>query len=110
MIYINEIASFRDPEKYKVIPDDRIEKIELIGDVAIQDYGHIANGDVIQLECMFSEENFEQFMALWERRTKVMFTDTKGKTYQNMRIVVGEYEPDKDFPECIKVSFELWRK
>ena len=41
MIFINDIPSFRDPEDYEVTPDDRIEKIEIIGSVAYQDYGHV---------------------------------------------------------------------
>lgn len=110
MIYINDIPSFRDPDRYKVIPDDRVQKIEIINSVAVQDYGHISDGDAFSLVCMFSEENFARFLALWEARTKVTFTDTKGVTYQNLRIVITEYEPDKDYPEYTTVTFELWRK
>ena len=110
MIYINDIPSFRDPERCKVIPDDRVQKIEIINSVAVQDYGHVADGDAFSLTCMFSEENVARFMDLWEARTKVTFTDTKGRIHQNLRIHILEYEPDKDFPEYITVSFELWRK
>ena len=69
MIYINGIASFRDPESYKVIPDDRVEKIEIIGSVAVQDFGHIADGDTFSLTCLFSETNFNQILGLWEARS-----------------------------------------
>ena len=108
MIYINDIPSFRDPERYKVIPDDRVQKIEIINSVAVQDYGHIPDGDVFSLTCMFRKENFARFLVLWEARIRVTFTDTKGVTYQNLLIHILEYEPDKDFPEYTTVSFELW--
>lgn len=41
MIYINDIPSFRDPETCEYIIDDRVEKIELMNGVAVQDFGHI---------------------------------------------------------------------
>ena len=110
MIYINDIPSFRDPEAFKVIPDDRIEKIPLMGSVTLQDYGHIAAGDAFQLKCMFSEENFEAFLQLWEARAAVTLTTQRGHVFTNLQIVIQEYEYDKDFPENIVVTFELWRK
>lgn len=110
MIYINNVPSFRDPESYKIIPDDRIEKIEIIGSVAIQDYGHISDGDVISLQCLFSEANFNQILNLWNTRTPVTFRDKAGKTFSNMLIVMKEYEPDKNFPKYIMATLELWRK
>lgn len=110
MIYINGIASFRDPENYKVIPDDRVQKVEIIGGVAIQDYGHIDAGDVISMTCLFSEANFNQLLGLWNSRTIVSFTDTAGAVWSGRRIVMKEYERDKNFPHYILASFELWGK
>ena len=110
MIYINDIPSFRDPENYKIIPDDRVTKIEIIDGVAIQDYGHIAEGDAVSISCLFSESNFNRFLELWERRTLVTFTDTAGVVWSRMRIVMREYECDKKFPKYMMASFELWRK
>lgn len=109
MIYINNISSFRDPESYKVVPDDRIQKIEIIDSIAIQDYGHIADGDTIQLTCLFSQRNFNQLTALWESRANVTFRDMVGRTLTNRLIVIKEYGPDKDFPEYMLVTFELWK-
>ena len=110
MIFINDIPSFRDPENYKFIPDDRVQKIEIIGSVAIQDYGHIAAGDSISMTCLFSEENFNQVLSLWEARSLVSFKDTAGVVWSGMRIVMNEYERDKNFPNYIMATFELWRK
>lgn len=110
MIKINNITSFRDPESYKVIPDDRIKKVEIIGGVVIQDYGHVEEGDAFSLVCMFSEANFNQLLSLWESRATVSFTDTAGKVRNNLIIVMKEYEPDKNFPKYIMATFELWKK
>ena len=110
MIYINAIASFRDPESYKTIVDDQIQKVKVIGGVVIQDYGHIEDGDAISIVCMFSEANFNQLLTLWENREIVTFTDTAGKVHDNFIIVMKEYEPDKNFPKYIMATFELWKK
>ena len=110
MIYINDIPSFRNPEHYKITPDDRIEKIKTIGGVAYQDYGHVAEGDAFSLTCLFSEENFNRLVNLWETRAAVSYKDTAGIIHDNLFIVMGTYEPDKDFPHYMLVTFELWRK
>lgn len=110
MIYIDDIPSFRDPESYKVILDDRVEKIEIIGSVSIQDMGHVSDGDAISLVCVFSAANFNRLLNLWESRTKVNFTDTAGQVWSEMRIVMKEYERDKKFPNYVTATFELWRK
>ena len=110
MIYINGIASFRDPEDYKVIPDDRIQKIELINSVAIQDYGHVKDGDAVSMTCLFSQANFNQIVALWESRTAVSFTDISGVLWQDMIIIMKDYAPDKNFHKYIMANMELWRR
>jgi len=109
MIKINDISSFRDPESYKTIVDDRIQKITIIGGVVIQDYGHVEDGDAISLVCLFSEANFNQLLSLWENRATVTFTDTAGEVRDNLIIVMKEYERDKNFPKYIMATFELWK-
>lgn len=109
MIYINNIPSFRNPEEEEFIPDDRQERIEIIGDIEVQDLGRVENGDVISLQCMFSAANFELLKALWLARTKVTYTDTGGQQYQNMRIKITRWKRDRDFPNYFFVNFELWR-
>lgn len=110
MVYFNDIPSFRKLEDFKIIPDERVEKIELMDGVVVQDLGHIAEGDVFKLTCLFSKKNWERFKDLWERREKIAFTDTAGVVWQGMRIVMGTYYPDKEFPQYTFAEFELWRK
>ncbi|MBR0103129.1 MAG: hypothetical protein IJQ01_06485 [Selenomonadaceae bacterium] len=109
MIYINDIPSVRDPDSYKYIIDDRVEKIEVIDGYVVQDFGHIETGDVFSITCMFTEENFSRVQELWEARTKVNFKDTVGTVWENMRIVLREFTRDKDFPKYVTATFELWR-
>ena len=109
MIYINNIPSLRDPESYKLIFNDRVEKIEIIGGVAVQDLGHVESGDAFSITCVFSVSNFERIKSLWENREKVSFKDTAGVVWEGMRIVMQELERDKNFPEYVTVTFELWR-
>lgn len=110
MIYINDIPSFRNPESFKMIIDDRVEKIELMNGVAVQDLGQFEAGNVFSIVCMFEQKKLEQIIELWANRQKVSFTDTAGFVWQGLRIVLKELERDKDFPNCVTASFELWRK
>lgn len=110
MIYINDIASFRDPEKNFFTPDDRQEKIETIGGIVVQDLGRVIEGDVLALQCMFTAANYARLEELWIARTKATYTDIDGQTYSNMRVVIKDTAKDKDFPNCIMVTFEPWRK
>lgn len=109
MIYINDIASFRNPESEVFKPDDRLEKIELIGGVLIQDMGRVEAGDVIELKCLFSRENFLRLEQLWLSRAKVKYTDTAGVVWQDVRLHFLEIERDRNFPNYIFLTFELWR-
>lgn len=109
MIYINDIPSFRAPEKETLTVDDRQERIELINGVAVQDLGRVEAGDVFSVQCLFSTDNYARVQSLWLSRAKVTYTDESGTTWQNMRIIVKEMERQKKFPTYILVTFELWR-
>ena len=109
MIYINGIPSFRDPESFKIQFNDRVEKIKVIDDVVVQDLGHVTGDDEIAITCMFSTQNFNQILELWNSRTLVTFIDTAGISWSGMRIVMREYQIDKHFPNYVMATFELWR-
>lgn len=110
MIYIDDIPSFRDPERYTLIYSDRVQKIEIIGSVVVQDWGHVEADDIFSVECMFTWENCGRVLELWAARKKITFTDTAGTQYHNMRLVIKELERDKNFPKQIMMKFELWSK
>lgn len=109
MIYINDIPSFRDPESEVFTPDDRIERIELINNIIVQDMGRVEAGDVLALKCLFSRENYLRLEALWLTRERVTYRDVLGVEWQNMRLKFLEVERDRNFPEYLFVTFELWR-
>lgn len=110
MIYINDIPSFRNPENYEYNFDDRVEKIEVMDGIIVQDRGHITAGDYFAVEVMFTQDNLERVLDLWERREKVSFTDTAGVVWQGMRIVMKSFRRDSNFPRYVIASFHLWRK
>ena len=109
MIFINDIPSFRDPDSFKLIVDDRISKVEIIGGVAIQDFGYVPAGDVFSVVCMFETKNFNKIIKLWTNRETVSFTDIAGVVWKEMRIVIKEFEYDSHFPDYVLVTFELWK-
>ena len=109
VIYINDIPSFRDPESEVLTPDDRLEKIELIGNVIIQDMGRVEAGDVLALKCLFTRENYLRLEELWLSRAKVNYTDPVGVVWQNVRMKWLEVERDRNFLGYMFVTFELWR-
>ena len=109
MIYINDIPSFRNPETEVLTPDDRLEKIELIGDILVQDMGRVEAGDVLSIKCLFSRENYLRLETVWLSREKVNYTDVLGVVWQNMTLKILEIERDRNYPEYIFVTFELWR-
>ena len=109
MIYINDIPSFRDPETEKVTIDDRQTRIEVVGGVIVHDLGRIQLGSILSVVCMFTWEAYLRVESLWITGEKVTYTDMGGLTWQDMRLVFREIERDKNFPDHIKLTFELWR-
>lgn len=109
MIYINNISSLRDPDSFELIIEDRIEKVELIGGNAVQDYGHVETGDVFSLECVFHADNWGQIQILWEARELVTFTDISGTVWQGLRLVIKSIKYESNFPNYVRVNFELWK-
>lgn len=109
MIYINDIPSFRDPESFSLKFDDRIEKVELINGATAQNYGHIEDGDVFSLTCVFTATNYERVKLLWETGTRVNFTDEAGVLWQNLRLIFRNIQYLAKFPDYKILNFELWR-
>lgn len=109
MIYINDIPSFRDPEKAEVNFEHRIERIELIGRTVAQDFGHIPTGDRISLECVFTKENYTKLEKLWEESARVTYTDEAGVKWEDLKLVFYSRKYVDRFRNYISLTFELWR-
>ena len=108
-IKINDYESYRSPESIALNLDDRIEKVPLINGNAVQDYGHIANGDYFTISALFSRANFNAISALWAARTLVTFTDDAGEVWTNCRLVFRSYKTFPRFPDVVVLDFEVWR-
>ena len=109
MILINDIPSLGNPFTFELTVEDRIEKIELIGGNAVQDFGHVETGDVFSLECIFHRDNWTRIKTLWATRQLVTFTDVAGVVWQNLRIVIQRIKYVEYFPDHVRVTFQLWR-
>ena len=109
MIYINDIPSFRDPEKEVLNFDDRQEKIELIKGVAIQDLGRVEKGDSFSITCLFTEKNLLKVIELWNKRAHVTYKDSTETEWTDMLIVMKSIERDKIFHKYVMATFELWK-
>lgn len=109
MIYINNIPSFRNPENSEFTFDDRVEKVELINDNTVQDYGHVESGDKLSLTCLFSRTNYEQLKILWLNRTQITYIDESGETSTYQRLVFRKLKRHPRFYDYVFLTFELWK-
>ena len=107
-IKINNIESYRSPESTSFTVDDRQQIIELLNGTTVQDAGRFRSGDRYSATALFSRENFNAIVALWENRVLVTFTDEAGLVHTNVRIKVLSYKYESRFPDYILVTFEIW--
>ena len=108
-IKINDIESFRRPESFSVVPDDRLERIPVMNGVVVQDAGYVEDGDIIQLEAMFGNEEMEDILDLWKDREKVTLTDEAERTYGNLIMNIKELKYVPRFPDYVFITMELWK-
>ena len=57
-IAIGDITTL-DTENWQVVPDDRQQLVEIIGGVAVQDFGHVAAGDKISCTGRVRKRDFD---------------------------------------------------
>ena len=99
----------RDVENWQVIPDDRQQRIEIIGGIAVQDFGRVPGGDKISCTATVLKAGWEIIKLYWDERIMVDIVDEAGNVWKDMRVVVKSYSYVSYFPRAIKVSFEFWR-
>lgn len=107
-IRIGEAVSISTPESFKITTDDRQTLIATDGGNIVQDYGHIASGDKITLNCTFHKDEFLKVWNYFQSRTFVNFQDPSGITWQNMRVKVISYGYYSRFENYITTELELW--
>lgn len=107
-IKIGEAVSISTPESFKVTTDDRQTMIQTDAGNIVQDYGHIASGDKINLQCTFHKDEFLKVWNYFQNRMFVNFQDPSGITWQNMRVKIISYGYYARFENYITCELELW--
>lgn len=98
-----------DAEGWQVTPDDRQKQVEIIGGMAVQDFGHVEAGDRISCEVTVTAEGWDRLCAYWNDRQRIDVTDAAGIVWPRMRVVVKSYQYVSRFPKTRKVTLEFWR-
>ena len=96
-------------ENWQILPDDRQQQIEIVGGAAVQNFGHIEEGDKISCTVTVLSDGWETIKGYWDRRTLVHIFDEAGLVWPNMRVVVKSYEYVPRFPKAVKATLECWR-
>ena len=108
-IRIGEVYSYRTPESWEENPDDRQERIEVIGGVVVQDYGVIEEGKILKCQALFKVSDWENVIKnYWKNRTRVTVTDESGKEYSNVRVVYKGRQYLAKFPAYTLLTLEFW--
>lgn len=107
-IQIGEVRTL-DVDNWQIIPDDRQQQVEIIGGVAVQDFGHIESGDKISCNVTVRVGGWQEICRYWNSRQLVQITDEGGTVWSNMRVVVKSYQYVSRFPKAVKATLEFWR-
>lgn len=108
-IAIGDIETL-ETENWQVVPDDRQQLVEIIGGVAVQDFGHVAAGDKIFCTIQLRKRDFRKLVDYWDSRTPVTVTDEAGDVWENVRVVVKSYEYVPRFAsKAVQATLEFWR-
>ena len=108
-IKIGTVSSIGRAENWSITPDDRQEKVETVGGVFVEDYGHVAAGDVISCSATFDNTAYNTVLGYWNNRTLVKVIAQDGTQYNNRRVVVKgiSYYADR-LEKYKKLELEFW--
>ena len=107
-IKIGEIETLRT-ENWQIIPDDRQTRIETIGGVVVQDFGHVEAGDSYSCNVTVPSAGANIIAAYWHNRTFVPIIDAHGVAIGDMRVVIKKYGYVDRFEDYVWAEIELWR-
>ena len=94
---------------WSVEPDDRQTLIQTIGGVAVQDFGHVEEGDKITCTITYHAEDGPTLYQYWHNRELVNVEDEGGNIYENMRVRVKKYQYLTGFKKYLQADLEFWR-
>ena len=107
-IQIGDVRTL-EAENWQVLPDDRQRMVEIVGGMAVQDFGHVAQGDRISCTVTVLAADWEKIKRYWDEREKVDVTDEAGNVWHNMRVTVKAYAYVPHFSKAYKLTLEFWR-
>lgn len=96
-------------ENWQIMPNDRQQAVEVIGGIAIQDFGRCEAGDKFSCTAVFMARDWEIVKHYWESRELVDLKDGSGKIWQDIRVIVKSYGYCDRFPSYCKAALEFWR-
>lgn len=108
-IKIGDVIPTRS-ENFNIVPDDRQSRVETIGGIEIQDFGHVEEGDTITCNVTLRADDAAIICSYWHNRTRVNVIDEGGAVYENLRVIVKEYSRIEYFPQFLDAKLEFWRK
>lgn len=107
-IKIGEVETLRT-EGWEIIPDDRQTRVETIGGVVVQDFGHVQEGDAYSCKITVESAGANAIAEAWHQRVFVPIIDTHGVAIGDMRVVIKKYGYVDRFEEYVWAQIELWR-
>lgn len=96
-------------ENWQITPDDRQQQVEIVGGVAVQDFGHVTEGDKVSCSVTVLADGWETIKGYWDSRQLVDISDEAGVVWENMRVVVKSYQYVPRFPHAVNATLEFWR-
>lgn len=88
-ISIGTLQTFKNPDNWKVKPDNRKVRTELYNGYIVQDFGMC--GNIITCNAVFSKANFETLQGYANAGTEVTVTDHKGTAYSGCTVVIDDW-------------------
>lgn len=107
-IQIGDVRTL-EAENWQIVPDDRQQQIEIVGGMAVQDFGHVEEGDKVSCSVTLFASDWEIIKGYWDSRAPVNISDEAGVVWADMRVVVKSYQYVPRFPKAIKATLEFWR-
>lgn len=114
-IKIGTIESVGSTNNLERLPDDRQQLVKTVTNngtpsVTVEDYGVVANGEVISCSAVFSATDYATLLNYWSGRTQVNVTLDDGTTISNARVVVRRSSYYDNLLNGYKlVQLEIWR-
>ena len=114
-IKIGAIESIGSTNNLERIPDDRQTLVKTVTNngtpsVTVEDYGVVANGEIISCNAVFSASDYTTLLGYWSNRTQVRVELDDGTVIANARVVIRRSSYYDNLLNAYKtVQLEIWR-